>query len=121
IAAGIAAGCRTILLDNPDLGRNRPEKRTVTPTFICKTLAEAARIIASEGKSPPIVMQAEPVSPAVPPAAAPQAPAGPMSSLHADSGVQPATIEVGTRGDKPLHGQLVTGRPPAAAPERPAP
>jgi D,D-heptose 1,7-bisphosphate phosphatase len=57
IAAGTAAGCRTILLKDPD----RPEGQggaadtgglPVSPNFVVKTLADAARIVAREGKNP---------------------------------------------------------------------
>ena len=55
IAAGAAAGCRTILLRDPD----HPGADTdpgaggggVSPNFIVKTLSDAARIVSREGRS----------------------------------------------------------------------
>lgn len=55
IAAGAAAGCRTILLRDPD----HPGADTdpgaggggVSPNFIVKTLADAARVVSREGRS----------------------------------------------------------------------
>ena len=78
IASGAAAGCRTILLKDPN--HPAPENETnsldVSPNFIVKTLADAARIIAREGAShhrdpvpTPLNVPAEPAS--VPPVAPP--------------------------------------------------
>jgi histidinol phosphatase-like enzyme len=58
IAAGAAAGCRTILLRNPDRTPGgeeggRDPGMEVSPNFVVKTLADAARIIAREGRNPP--------------------------------------------------------------------
>jgi D,D-heptose 1,7-bisphosphate phosphatase len=66
IASGAAAGCRTILIKDP--GHPAPEEGgggsgvDVSPNFIVKTLADAARIIAREGMSPrrdpvPVVLE----------------------------------------------------------------
>ena len=55
IAAGAAAGTRTILLRDPDHKSTDadPPSLEVSPNFIVKTLADAARIIAREGKNNP--------------------------------------------------------------------
>jgi D,D-heptose 1,7-bisphosphate phosphatase len=55
IAAGAAAGTRTILLRNPDHPAPAHDTNTldVSPNFIVKTLADAARIISREGKNLP--------------------------------------------------------------------
>ncbi|MGN6367300.1 MAG: D-glycero-alpha-D-manno-heptose-1,7-bisphosphate 7-phosphatase [Phycisphaerae bacterium] len=55
IAAGAAAGTRTILLRDPDHkpADADPPSLEVSPNFIVKTLADAARIIAREGKNNP--------------------------------------------------------------------
>lgn len=56
VAAGAAAGCRTILLRDPDKGAKSadadPPALQVSPNFIVRTLADAARIIAREGRNP---------------------------------------------------------------------
>ena len=53
VAAGASVGCRTILLSDPDRqmesGDNVP---AITPNFIVRSLADAARIIVREGNSP---------------------------------------------------------------------
>jgi D-glycero-D-manno-heptose 1,7-bisphosphate phosphatase len=61
IGAGAAAGCRTILLKDPDRSAavETDLGRTVSPSFVVRTLADAARIIAREGRNPPA--QAAPV------------------------------------------------------------
>jgi D,D-heptose 1,7-bisphosphate phosphatase len=58
IAAGTAVGCRTILLRDPDHPAGDADASggaglQVSPNFVVKTLADAARIIAREGKNPP--------------------------------------------------------------------
>lgn len=86
IAAGSAAGCRTILLKDPEHASPTPsdtadtESRTnttegggmeplgsVSPNFIVKTLADAARVIAREGRNPHPGLQAIPLAAPVPP------------------------------------------------------
>jgi D-glycero-D-manno-heptose 1,7-bisphosphate phosphatase len=56
VAAGAAAGCRTILLRDPDKHAKSteadPPELQVSPNFIVRTLADAARIIAREGRNP---------------------------------------------------------------------
>ncbi len=66
IAAGAAAGTRTILLKDPDhpAPQNDSNSLNVSPNFIVKTLADAARIIAREGKVHPTI--ATPAAPPVP-------------------------------------------------------
>lgn len=84
IAAGASAGCRTILLRDPDHPASESESNgtSVSPNFIVKTLADAARIVAREGRNlnrdlvptplfPPAI--AEAVAPATPPTVAPAA------------------------------------------------
>jgi len=58
IAAGAAAGCRTILLRDPDhkSADSDPPSLEVSPNFIVKTLADAARIVAREGKNHPAIV-----------------------------------------------------------------
>jgi D-glycero-D-manno-heptose 1,7-bisphosphate phosphatase len=60
IAAGAAAGTRTILLRDPDRkpADSDPPSLEVSPNFIVKTLADAARIISREGKHQPAVAAA---------------------------------------------------------------
>ena len=52
IAAGAAVGCRTILLADPEkpLPTDK-DSPTVTPNFVVRTLADAARIVVREGNS----------------------------------------------------------------------
>jgi D-glycero-D-manno-heptose 1,7-bisphosphate phosphatase len=83
IAAGTAAGCRTILLKDPDripadADPAVPVASTpleISPNFIVKTLADAARIVSREGKAPPPISQPAPSAkmalPVAPPVAAP--------------------------------------------------
>lgn len=55
IAAGAAAGCRTILLRAADAapsGAVEADGTQITPNFIVTTLADAARVIAREGFNP---------------------------------------------------------------------
>ncbi|HMD53627.1 MAG TPA: HAD-IIIA family hydrolase, partial [Phycisphaerae bacterium] len=53
IAAGAAVGCRTILLSDPEkpLPADK-DSLSVTPNFVVRTLADAARIIVREGNIP---------------------------------------------------------------------
>jgi len=69
IACGAAANCRTILLKDPDHLPPDADTSTlaVSPNFIVKTLADAARIIAREGKNPhpdlvPLPLSSEPTT-----------------------------------------------------------
>jgi D,D-heptose 1,7-bisphosphate phosphatase len=106
IAAGAAVGCRTILLNNPDLHRERNEKATVQPNFVVKTLADAARIIAREGKIPPPHAPTPVPAPASPPPVAPPAPRA-ESQIAAPSGPvaqflpPPAPAPEATRVERP--------------------
>jgi len=83
IEAGAAAGCRTILLRDLDRKPSAAaEKLTVTPNFVVKTLADAARIIAREGRNPPPAhpmakQEPRPVKPQTTVAELPAAPAPP--------------------------------------------
>ncbi|MGC9260353.1 MAG: D-glycero-alpha-D-manno-heptose-1,7-bisphosphate 7-phosphatase [Phycisphaerae bacterium] len=53
VAAGAAVGCRTILLSDPEKRMESNENiSAITPNFIVRTLADAARIIVREGNSP---------------------------------------------------------------------
>jgi D,D-heptose 1,7-bisphosphate phosphatase len=88
IAAGAAAGCRTILLRDPD-HPNADEANgsaNVSPNFIVRSLADAARIIAREGRGlvrdPAPTLQEKPAAaaPAPQPAAPAQAVAAPVAS-----------------------------------------
>ena len=67
IAAGTAAGCRTIMLRDPerkDAGGEEAERMngTVSPSFVVRSLTDAARIIVREGRHAP-----PPPPPAPPP------------------------------------------------------
>ncbi len=53
VAAGASAGCRTILLSDPEKQlEGNDNVPTITPNFIVRSLADAARIIVREGNSP---------------------------------------------------------------------
>ncbi len=53
VAAGAAVGCRTILLSDPEKQLEANDNvPAITPNFIVRTLADAARIIVREGNSP---------------------------------------------------------------------
>jgi len=54
IACGAAAGCRTILIRDPDhpAPDNESNALPVSPNFIVKSLADAARILLREGRNP---------------------------------------------------------------------
>ena len=71
IAAGAAVGCRTILLSDPESPPQPQESApAVTPNFVVRTLADAARIILREGNSPQRDFPVVPL-PASPPNASP--------------------------------------------------
>jgi D-glycero-D-manno-heptose 1,7-bisphosphate phosphatase len=111
IAAGAAVGCRTILLADPEkplpVDKDSP---SVTPNFIVRTLADAARIIVREGNSslrdptaaplamagantqslPSTMIETQPAAPAAKPMAT--TPTGAASpSTAAPTGVVPST------------------------------
>jgi histidinol-phosphate phosphatase family protein len=76
VAAGTAVGCRTILLRDPerkDAGGEEAEvmNATVTPSFVVRSLTDAARIIVREGRHAP-PPPAPPPSPVTPPPEEPQ-------------------------------------------------
>ena len=53
VAAGASVGCRTILLSDPEKQlEGNDNVPAITPNFIVRTLADAARIIVREGNSP---------------------------------------------------------------------
>ena len=53
VAAGASVGCRTILLSDPEKQMEGDDNvPAVTPNFIVRSLADAARIIVREGNSP---------------------------------------------------------------------
>ena len=53
VAAGASAGCRTILLSDPEKQMEGNDNvPAITPNFIVRSLADAARIIVREGNSP---------------------------------------------------------------------
>jgi D,D-heptose 1,7-bisphosphate phosphatase len=53
VAAGAAVGCRTILLSDPEKQMDSQDNvPAITPNFIVRTLADAARIVVREGNSP---------------------------------------------------------------------
>lgn len=86
IGAGAAAGCRTILLKDPDRSAavETDLGRTVSPSFVVRTLADAARIIAREGRNPPPTPL--PPSPSAPAAPAPVQPLAPAAQRAAVGG-----------------------------------
>jgi len=79
IAAGASAGCRTILLRDPDHPA-APEAQSadtqVSPNFIVKALADATRVVAREGRNP----NRDPVPTPLPPGAEPAAPSTPSAA-----------------------------------------
>jgi histidinol-phosphate phosphatase family protein len=53
VAAGASVGCRTILLSDPEMQMEGNDNvPAITPNFIVRSLADAARIIVREGNSP---------------------------------------------------------------------
>jgi D-glycero-D-manno-heptose 1,7-bisphosphate phosphatase len=138
IGAGAAAGCRTILLKDPDRsGATETDLSTnVSPSFVVRTLADAARIIAREGRNPPPAPQAPAAKPAAPfaPSAAPEpasqstngathapeapiAPAGgSTSALPRETSPASAVLAEESRADRLAHPQAVPAHPtqPAA-------
>ena len=84
VAAGAAVGCRTILLRDTDKPAAPPAdadagKLAVSPNFVVKTLADAARILSREGRHGPQTPRPT-VEPAPPqPAAAPPPPPAPAA------------------------------------------
>ena len=117
VASGAAAGCRTILIKDPEhMDVDQTDAGTaVSPNFIVKTLADAARIVAREGRNPhpdlvpmPLTEGATPTSAEIPAMAeAPAAPWGPPPLPPA----APATIDAQALVDK-LAGQLQRTTPP---------
>jgi D,D-heptose 1,7-bisphosphate phosphatase len=92
IAAGTAAGCRTILLRDPDhpAGDADAGGLQVSPNFVVKTLADAARIVAREGKNPAPTAPAPASSGAANPAPAPAKPETPEQRLARQTAAAPA-------------------------------
>jgi D,D-heptose 1,7-bisphosphate phosphatase len=84
IAAGASGGCRTILLRDPDhpAADADPKGTEVSPNFIVKTLADAARIVVREGRNPHPDLVPTPLNQ---PAAAPPSPPPPEPSNAARS------------------------------------
>jgi D,D-heptose 1,7-bisphosphate phosphatase len=107
VAAGSGAGCRTILLRDPDVApASEPElEKSASPSFIVRTLADAARIIAREGRNPPAVQPAPKPSPAPSPAAHPrEAAAGPSLAPQGNPPAAPGVIG-GPAGAGPALGE----------------
>jgi len=106
VAAGAAAGCRTILLRDADVkaANGAEEDFAATPHYVVRTLADAARIIAREkgGTHPP----AEPPTVEAPP---------PEEDEPAPAPVAPAVAEEPVAEESP-----VAEEPVAAAAEEPA-
>ncbi|HVX83819.1 MAG TPA: HAD family hydrolase [Phycisphaerae bacterium] len=105
VAAGAAAGCRTILLRDPEkhakavaTGEADPPALQVSPNFIVRTLADAARIIAREGRNPPTSGSSAPLAGPVsnPPVAEAAAPvsnaATPAEATAAAAQAAPAAL-----------------------------
>ncbi|HEX8342185.1 MAG TPA: HAD family hydrolase [Tepidisphaeraceae bacterium] len=78
IAAGKAAGCRTILIDDPTLAPSPAalEKPTVAADFTVGTLVEAVEVVARHHNDPP-----HPAAPSAPPPAPAPPPAGRLQSI----------------------------------------
>ncbi|HVS71614.1 MAG TPA: HAD family hydrolase [Phycisphaerae bacterium] len=132
VAAGAAAGCRTILLRDPEkhakavaAGEADPPALQVSPNFIVRTLADAARIIAREGRNPgsavpaagpvsnpPPVEVAAPVSNAATPAeataaTAQAAPANPPPAAELTPSVDATADKIAERLSRQLMAQAV--------------
>lgn len=96
IAAGKAAGCRTILIVDPSLPASpaAAAKSEVTPDFVVASLSDAVDIIRKNPRDVPAVTQHEtPVSPAVESAQA-VAPAPPPASKRAESDTAVAKVDL---------------------------
>ncbi len=118
IAAGAAAGCRTILLRDADRGSGTAEAEgsdSVTPGFVVKSLADAARIIAREGRSSPAVQKPEPAKTVEVPV--PPTPAAPPSPIAAPTPMpvqQPPAVSPRTEYQPPLPSSPTPIPPPLA-------
>ncbi len=96
VAAGVAAGCRTILLRDGDRAGLPPADAdarplSATPSFVVRTLADAARILAREGRHNPAVPR--PAPPAIPAAETP-IPRAPATPAPAAESQKPSTATV---------------------------
>ena len=82
VAAGASAGCRTILLSDPEKQMEGNDNvPAITPNFIVRSLADAARIIVREGNSANRDPAPVPLLPADVAAVAEDAPARPGPSV----------------------------------------
>lgn len=82
VAAGASAGCRTILLSDPEKQMEGNDNvPAITPNFIVRSLADAARIIVREGNSANRDPAPVPLLPADVAAVAEDAPARPGSCV----------------------------------------
>ena len=82
VAAGASAGCRTILLSDPEKQMEGNDNvPAITPNFIVRSLADAARIIVREGNSANRDPAPVPLLPADVAAVAEDAPARPDPSV----------------------------------------
>ncbi len=100
VAAGASAGCRTILvrqMENPAPDAD-PLGTAVTPNFIVKSLADAARVVAREGFNQ---LRESPPTPLAAPVEPPE-PAAPTANANADVAVQaPAPLPVHPPAEPP--------------------
>jgi D-glycero-D-manno-heptose 1,7-bisphosphate phosphatase len=119
IAAGAAAGCRTILIRDPDhpAPDNESNSLPVSPNFIVKSLADAARIILREGRNPhpDLVIKPLPL-----PAARPAAPAVPAPEAVTPTIVKAAPPAVPTETQSESQPESPKQSPEPAAPASPA-
>jgi D-glycero-D-manno-heptose 1,7-bisphosphate phosphatase len=104
IAAGAAAGTRTILLRDPDHPAPAHDTNAldVSPNFIVKTLADAARIISREGKNPtpsPTPAKSDPIAEKIP-ASAPPATTEPSPAQSAVASPASTALEDTALADK---------------------
>ncbi|MEI7766649.1 MAG: HAD family hydrolase [Phycisphaerae bacterium] len=102
IAAGAAAGCRTILLRDPERPTTMEgHATTVSPNFVVRGLADATRIIAREGKFHDLVnpQPAETVSDPTPASAASAAVVPPLATTQITIDTQPLEDAVARLGE----------------------
>jgi D-glycero-D-manno-heptose 1,7-bisphosphate phosphatase len=116
VAAGAAAGCRTILLRDPDKNPvSNSDAISVTPNFVVKSLADAARIIVREGRTHPAPAPAA----ASAPTAAAATDAAPAASSHLT--LTPPTPDAPGLASAAVDAAAAAAKSAAAPAEAPAP
>jgi histidinol-phosphate phosphatase family protein len=139
VAAGTAAGCRTILLRDPSIkagGGAEAEKMngTVSPSFVVRTLSDAARIIVREGRHAPPPTPSSPASapataptiespaPATPPAPPPMDPSAIAQQVAEKLAAQMATLTIHAAPSvAPTVAATSASSPPASSTKNAAP